>query len=284
MSELTSLHPYDPAFVARYVAAVRGELTPGELVPAAAAWAEGELARAQRGYERALRGSEAGANAFSYGLARFLAATEPIFLVPGAGFTQLEARYDRGIGMLLRPPSRLFADAGLETIAARTMPIRLDVSGGSMGGAFVAPALVPELQNLLDRHTERLAQRMSEAELDAPALLGVLLEAAAYAADRGLGLIEAIDVVVPSVPESEPPGLRLVVPDRKRLDRALRKRLEEATRPPKQPGFLARVFGRGTANPSSNGQEPSRKWRGGNDVTPPPDPAWEEARNGGLPE
>ena len=284
MSELTSLHPYDPAFVARYVAAVRGELTPGDLLPAAATWAEGELTRARSGYERALRGSEAGANAVSYGLARFLAATEPVFLVPNAGFTQLEARYDRGIGMLLRPPSRLFGDAGLETVAARAMPIRLDVSGGGMGGALVPPALVPELRSLLDRHTERLARRMSEAELDAPALLGVLLEAAVYAADNGLGLIEAIDVVVPGVPESAPPGLRLVAPDRQRLDRALRKRLEEAARPPKEPGFFARVFGRGASNPSANGQEHGRKWRGSNDVTPPPDPAWEEARNGGLPE
>ena len=283
MSDLTSLHPYDPAFVARYVAAVMGELASAELLPGAPAWAERELERVRRGYQRALDGSEAGANAVSYGQARFLAATEPVFRVPGAGFTQLEARYDRGAGMLLRPPSRLFGDAGLDTVAARAMPIRLDVSGGSMGGAFVPPALVPELRVLLDRHTERLARRMSEAELDAPALLGVLLEAAAYAVERGLGLLEAMDIVVPGVPESEPPGLRLIVPDRKRMDRALRKRLEEASRPPKEPGFLARVFGRGASNPGLNGQEAGRKWRGSNDVTPPPAPAWEEPRNGGRP-
>src|SRR3712207_7989765 len=62
-----------------------------------------------------------GANAVSYGLARLLGAVEPVFFVPGLGFTQLEAKFDRGIGMLLRPPSRLFGDAGLETIAARAM-------------------------------------------------------------------------------------------------------------------------------------------------------------------
>jgi len=284
MSELASLHPYDPAFVPRYVAAVRRELAPGELLPGASAWAERELERARRGYERALGGSEAGANALTYGLARLLAATEPVFLLPGAGFTQLEARYDRGIGMLLRPPSRLFGDAGLETAAARAMPIRLDVSGGMMGGAFMPAPLVPELRELLEQHTARLALRMTEAELDAPALLGVLMEAAGYASDRGLGLIEAMDVVVPGVPASEPPGLRLVVPDRKRLERGLRKRLEEASRPPKEPGLLARLFGRGSTNPGHDSLTEARRWRGANDVTPPPDPVMQETRNGGRPE
>jgi hypothetical protein len=113
MSELSTLHPFDPAFVARYVAAVQGHMTAEELLPAAPTWAEREIERARIGYTRAAAGSEAGANAVSYGLARMLAAAEPVFFLPGMGFTQLEAKYDRGIGMLLRPPSRLFGDAGL---------------------------------------------------------------------------------------------------------------------------------------------------------------------------
>jgi hypothetical protein len=273
MSELSTLHPYDPAFVVRFVAAVKGDLAAGELLPDAPAWAEREIERVRLGYARAGAGSEAGANAVSYGLARMLGAVEPVFFVPGLGFTQLEAKFDRGIGMLLRPPSRLFGDAGLETIAARAMPIRLDASGGGiMGGAFMPPAQLPRFCDLLEQRLDRLARRMAEAELDAPAFLGVLLEASAYAADRGLGLYEAADVVVPGVAASEPPGLRLVTPDRKRLQRDLRRRLEAAARPPKEPGFLARMLGRGLVAPRQVDPEDARRWRGNNDVTPPPEP------------
>lgn len=278
MSELTTLHPYDPGFVARYVAAVRGELAAADLLPEAPRWAEQELARARRGYERALRGDEIGANQVSYGLARFLAATEPIFLLPGAGLTQIEARYDRGLGMLLRPPSRLFADAGLEIAAARAMPIRLDASAGSMGGAFLPPTLATQFRDTVEDRLERMARRMTEAELDAPALLGVLREAATDAAARGLGLFEAVDVVVPGVAASEPPGLRPIVPDRKRLDREFRKRLEDAARPPREPGLISRLLGRGERSAGKPNPEDGRRWRGMNDVTPPPEPAATEGQ------
>jgi hypothetical protein len=140
-----------------------------------------------------------------------------------------------------------------------------------MGGAFMPPAQLPRFRDLLEQRLDRLARRLAEAELDAPAFLGVLLEASAYAGDRGLGLYEAIDVVVPGVSASEPPGLRLVAPDRKRLERDLRRRLEAAARPPKEPGFLARVLGRGGAVPRADGPEDGRRWRGNNDVTPPPE-------------
>jgi hypothetical protein len=279
MSELTTLHPYNAETVARYAAAVRGDTAPHALLPAAPDWIERELDRARRGYARGLTGNETGANAVSYGLARLLAASEPVFLTPGAGFTQFEARIDRGIGMLLRPPSRLFADAGLETAAARAMPIRLDASGGSMGGAFMPPHLVPQWRDLLEQRLDRLARRMTEAELDAPALLGLLLETARYAGGLGLGLYEATDVFVPGVSESEPPGMRVAVPDRKRLERGLRQRLEAASRPPKQPGLLARLLGRGTSarEEDRDGRHP---WKV-HDVTPPPDPEWREGRDEG---
>ncbi|MBA2597244.1 MAG: hypothetical protein H0V00_11545 [Chloroflexia bacterium] len=271
MSELTTLHPYDPAFVARYVAAVKGELAPGELLAAAPQWAEREIARAQSGYARAGSGSETGANAVSYGLARLLGATEPVFFVPGLGFTQLEAKVDRGIGMLLRPPSRLFSDAGLETAAARVLPIRLDASGGLMGGAVMPPALAPRFRDLLEQRMDRLARRMAEAEMDAPAYVGILLEAATYAAERGLGLYEAADAVAPGMAESYPPGMRLVAPDRKRLDRELRQRLEAAARPPREPGLIARLMGRGAPPARGKEAENGRRWGGNTDVTPPPE-------------
>ena len=272
MSEFATLHPYDPQFVRAYVAAVRGELPGAELLPAAPDWASRELARAQRGYQRALTGDEAGANMVSAELARLLGAGMPVYFVPGAGLTQLEARFDRGLGMMLRPPSRLFMDAGLESLAARRMPIRLDASGGSMGGAFLSPALVPQFRAHIEARLERLARRMAEAEMDAPAYVGILLEATTYAEARGLGLFEAADVVVPGVVESEPPGLTLLQPDRKRLDKPLRQQLEEAARPPKEPGLFARIF-RG-AKPAQTyiALDDPRLWRGLNDVTPPPEP------------
>ena len=280
MSDRATLHPYDPAFAARYVAAVRGDLTAGELLPSAPAWATAEIDRARVGHARAGGGNEAGANAVSYGLARVLGAVEPVFFVPGLGFTQLEAKFDRGAGMLLRPPSRLFADAGLEIAAARAMPIRLDAAGGIMGGAYMPPAQVPRFRELLEERMDRLARRMAEAELDAPAFLGMLLEVSAYAAERGLGVYEAADVVVPGIPASEPPGLRLIAPDRKRLDRDLRQRLEAAARPPREPGFFGRLFARGGAAARGDNPEEPRRWRGNNDVTPPPEPGPDTVREG----
>ena len=275
MSEFATLHPYDPAFVTAYVAAVKGEVAPADLVPPAPAWAEQEINRARRGYARALerQKDEAAVNAISLGLARMLSVTQPVFFVPDMGFTQIEARFDRGLGMLLRPPSRLFLDAGLETRVARTMPIRLDASGGSMGGAFLPPSLTGQFRELLEARMERLARRMAEAEMDGPAYIGQLLDVAAYVADSGLGLYEATDVFVPGVLESQPPGIRLLQPDRKRLSKELRLRLEEAARPTREPGLFARLLGRGRPAPvrdEAAWDEP-RIWRGINDVTPPPE-------------
>ena len=276
MSEFATLHPYDPQFVRAYVAAVRGELPGAELLPGAPDWANRELARAQRGYRRALTGDEAGANMVSHELARLLGAGMPVYFVPGAGLTQLEARFDRGLGMLLRPPSRLFMDAGLESAAARRMPIRLDASGGSMGGAFLSPTLVPQFRAQIEARLERLARRMAEAEMDAPAYVGILLEATTFAESHGLGLFEAADVVVPGVVESEPPGLTLLQPDRKRLAKPLRQQLEEAARPPKEPGLFARIFRGAKPAQTHVALDDPRLWRGVNDVTPPPEP--QEAR------
>jgi hypothetical protein len=49
-----------------------------------------------------------------------------------------------------------------------------------------------------------------------------------------------------------PPGTRIVVADRKRVEPALRKRIELAAKPAKKPGLLARMLGRGAR--SGNGR------------------------------
>jgi len=245
VAELCSLHPLDLDLVARYARALMADGDDRDLVPADPDWGASTLDAARRGYERALAGNEAGANIVTYGLARILATAQPTFLLPSAGLTVWEARIDRGIGMLLRPPSRLFGDAGVPVPAARAMPIRLDLHRGSMGGAHVPARLVPNLAKLLDERTERLLRRLAEAELDGVAILGLLMDACAYATDRGLGLYEALDVVTPEAPDADPPGLQLRVADRKRLDPTLRRRLEDVAKPPKPPGIVARLLGRG---------------------------------------
>jgi hypothetical protein len=249
MTELSTLHPLDPAVVDRYLAAIAREET-GDggadlLVPADPTWSRRLLVSARRGYAGALAGRESGANAVSYGLAQLLATAHPTFYLPGASFSLWEARIDRGLGMLLRPPSRLFGEAGLAVPAARAMPIRLDLGAGLMGGAFIPARLVPELERQLDARAERLVRRLLDAELDGVAVLGLVMEATAYASDRGLGLFEATDVVVPEAPEGDPPGAVVIGPDRKRLAPALRHRLEEAAKPPKKPSLADRLFRRG---------------------------------------
>jgi hypothetical protein len=239
--ESSSLHPFDLETVHAYVAALNG----AEDGLAGDDWAAALIEAARRGYDRARQGDEAGAAAVGYGLARLLAARYPSFVGEGLSLTAWEARFDRGAGMLMRPPARLFGEEGLDTWAARAMPIRLHPAYGLMGGAFVPARLVPELERRIETRLARLARRLVEAELDAVAILGLLLAAVGYARERGLGLYEGEGVVVPEEPASIPPGGRVVLADRKGLDPALRRRLEAAARPPKQPGLIARLFGRG---------------------------------------
>lgn len=241
-----SLHPLDPAVVDRYVRALTGDgaqaLGLGTPDPA---WEAALLARGRDAYRRAREGSEEGANAVSHGLALALATAQPTFATPGLALTTLEARIDRGIGMLIRPPSRLFADAGLPPAAAWAMPIRLDLARGTMGGAFVPARLVPDLERLIETRSARLLRRLAEAELDNVAVLGLLIDACATARRQGFGLYEALDAVVPDAPEADPPGARVVTADRRRLDPALRGHLEALAKPPKPPGLVARLLGRG---------------------------------------
>ncbi|MCC6313901.1 MAG: hypothetical protein IT337_07790 [Thermomicrobiales bacterium] len=255
MPEESTLHPFDEETVRRYVAAVRGDAAPETVVPNDPNWSRRVVERARAGYARAVAGDEAGANAVSLGLARALAALQPTFVLPGAALTPWEARIDRGVGMLMRPPSRLFGEAGLAVPAARAMPIRLDPGAGMMGGAFVPARLVPQLRAQLEAREARLVRRMTAAEMDGVALYGQMLTAAAYAEERGLGLYEALDAVTPGERDANPAAAIVLLPDRQRLDPALRHRLEEAAKPPRKPGLIARLRGRSADPP---GPPPAR--------------------------
>ncbi len=224
--EWMSLHPLDTERVSEFYR----QLRPGD--------------PAYDGLLAARAGDGRGSAQLTLGLARFIAMGEPIFFQEGLSLTTLEARIDRGIGMLMRPPSRLFIDAGLEPAAAHALPIRLDLQQGSMGGAYVPARLIPDLRRLLDERTARILRRLAEAEYDAVATLGLLIEAVDDVAARGLGLYEAIDAIAPDRPAVLPRGSRLLQADPNRLDRDLRKRLQTALKPEKQPGLVSRLLGR----------------------------------------
>ncbi len=247
---VVSLHPLRPEIAERYVAALEGTHEPP---PAWSAWwnesLRGALAKARTGDERA-------ANQISLGLAWALGATEPSYLIPGFGLSIWEARIDRGIGMLLRPPSRLFLDAGLNAETARAMPIRLDPQMGMMGGAYVPPRLVPDLHELLESRFERTVRRLVEADYDPVAILGPVHEAVDRARTQGHGLFEALDAFGPD--GQGMPGMRVIMADPKRMDKALRRRIEAAQRVPRKAGLLVRLFGRApVSHPiSENGHLP----------------------------
>ena len=184
------------------------------------------------------RGDSRAPDLVSHALATFLAEQRPSFVLFEISLTNWEAQIDRGVGMLLRPPARLLIDAGMERALAQRFPIRLDHTKGMMGGAFVPPHLIGQLERLLEDRLERHLRRLVEANLDAVANMGLMLQALAYAREQGTGLLEAIDVV-----DDLDPSMRVVVADRKRLPRELRSRLEVKAKPPRRPGLLARMLG-----------------------------------------
>ena len=63
-----------------------------------------------------------------------------------------------------------------------------------------------------------------------------------------------VRLVVDGVPSSAPPGAEVVYPDSRRIPKDTRRRLEEAARPPKPPGLLSRLLGRGGG--SGRGESP----------------------------
>ncbi len=248
MSETTVLHPFRESDARDWVLALHGQIDAATLVPADPAWASALLDRTRAALDRVAMKDEAAANRVTFGFASLLATRHPIFLMPNAALTQIEARIDRGLGMHMRPPSRLFLDAGMDPATARALPIRLDPAMSMMGGCWIPARLMPTVAETIALHEQRILRRMAEAELDAAPMYAQLRDVVAYCVGNSLSLYESVDVITPGVASSLPPGGQVVVPDAKRLDKAERKRLEEMAKPPKpekEPGLLSRLLRRG---------------------------------------
>lgn len=180
-------------------------------------------------------------NGLTFGFAAWLATQHPVFAQKGLSLSSWEARVDRGAGMVMRPPSRLFIDAGLDPAIARGMPIRIEGGDTMMGGAWVPARLMNQYLDRLDRNLERSVRRLNDAELDGAALMGLMFETARYATEREMGLYEAVDLIDPADQGSWPRGARVVT---RTTDKALIERIRLATQPPKEPGLIARLLGR----------------------------------------
>ena len=155
----------------------------------------GDNALGARALELLRRGDSRGPDQLGEALTTFLADRHPIFVLTEISLTNWEAQIDRGIGMMMRPPARLFIDAGMERPLAQQMSIRLDHNAGSMAGAFVPAHLVGQFDGMLEERLQRHLRRLREAELDPIANVGLLLQAVAFAKSNGTGLIEATGVV-----------------------------------------------------------------------------------------
>lgn len=240
--QLMSIHLVDIAAAEAFIAAVLGD-PPADATGQRRAWIEGAVASGRRGLSSAATGDETGANAVSLALAQVLATVQPSFVQPGVSLSTIEAIVDRGVGMLLRPPSRLVTELGLPVPVARAMPIRLDATSAMMGGAYMPAALVPQFRDHLVARDTRFVRRLHDAGYDAVATYGLLLEMATLATDRGLGLLEAVDAVIADAGAPNPPGADIRVADVKRMDPAEVRRLTESLKPPKR-SLMDRLTGR----------------------------------------
>lgn len=245
----SALHPFDPAIAEPFVLGLRGVANTAHLPGLDPIWSEQILSTARAGYERASAGQERGFHEITAAFGQTVAAFHPTFQHDGLSLTSWEAQIDRGAGMLLRPPARFLIEAGLDPVIARQLAIRLDFTLGMMGGAYVPPRLVPQLASLLEHRFDRLVKRLVAAEIDPLPHMSLLIEAVTYASERGLGLYETLGVVVPEAAHALPPGTQVVVFDRKRIDPELRKRIELAAKPVKEPGRLSRLLNRSKPAP-----------------------------------
>ena len=236
---VVSLHPIALEVVHRYV----GDIT-GSAVMAGPSPRRDDV-------EWARRGNETAANRLTYGLALALAEVGPVYCHTDFGLSFWEAQVDRGLGMLLRPPSRMFMDAGLDAQTARVMPIRLDPQLGMMGGAYLPARLVGKALEQFEEHLERTVKRLVNAEIDPLPVTGLMHEALHQARAHGVGLYEAQDVVGPG--GEGRPGMEIVLPDQRRWDRDFVEQVVDFATPPKTPGLLQRLFGRPGG---ANGQGP----------------------------
>lgn len=228
--ELISLHPFDELIAETYVAAIRGDAAPRQ------EWTWWSNAYPEA-FGRLPDQRETDAHTLTTGLSLAMTEAHPAFVQQGFGFTTWEARIDRGMGMLMRPPARALIDAGIDRHLTLHIPIRLDVQGGGMmGGSFVPARLISQLRQILDDRLERTARRIRDAEMDPYRILSLMQDAVSYAESNALGLIEALDIVQP--------GMRVIEADeRKKIDPTLRARIDVALEGEKKPGFFGRLFG-----------------------------------------
>ncbi len=225
--QLITMHLYSPEIATRYVQALRGEISP------AWSWWDDELKDMMK---QPL--SEIAANRISSGLALAMADDLAIFHCEGLGLTPWESTIDRGLGMLMRPPARAFVDNGVHPLLLHSMPIRLDLQGGIMAGAWIPPHLIDKFDQLIDARLELWAKRLNEAESDPYPLLAAMRMVADEARTTGLGVIEAINVIQPGTPVIE-------TPNRKKMDAQLRARIDGALAEEKT-GFLNKLFRKGS--------------------------------------
>lgn len=224
-----SLHPVTIDLVEHFLGAIEGTSTDDQTI-----------VQARDGLQRLIAGDSRGPDAVSSALALYLTAHNPVFVSAEISLSGWEASIERGIGMLMRPPSRLFVDAGMERSIAQRFPIRLDKSGGAMSGAYVPPTLIPQLHELLVSRLKRQLLRLVDAEMEPVLAMAGLLGAVSWAHSNGTGLLEAADVVYPGMPAREIVQLT----NRKQVDPGLRAEFEELIKPQKKPGMVARLMGR----------------------------------------
>ena len=216
--EIVSLHPVDDETVRAYLDTVEAGVL-----------------------DRAASGSARAANQVTFGLAESLARQSPSFASRPFGLSFWEAQVDRSMGMMMRPPSRLFIAAGMDRRVAATMPIRLEAQAGTMGGAWIPARLIGETLDAFDAHLERSAKRLLDAEIDPPLAIELMRAALIHAQERRLGLFEAQDLIVPGV---SVPGQTVIGPDLERLPPEVLARIEAVIVPPKKPGLLDRLLRR----------------------------------------
>lgn len=223
--QLITIHLYDPDIASAYVRALSGGERPDW------SWWQPDLPEVF-----ASEMDESAANCIGVGLVRAMADTHPSYHEDGFGFTTWEAQFDRGIGMYMRPPARVFVDNGVSPAVTGRMPIRLDLQGGIMAGAWIPPHLIPNLDQLIETRLEIWAKRIHEAEMDPYPLLAAMRLVCDDAVRNGLGLIEAINVFEP--------GMRVVAtPDKKRMNADIRTRIDAALKEDKQ-SLMDKLFRR----------------------------------------
>ena len=179
--------------------------------------------------------------ALTGGLGAWLARRQPVFAADGLSLTGWEARVDRGISMMLRPPSRLFVEAGVAPERVRILPVRVDLHGAMMGGCYIPSHLIPQVEERLDQKLEVTVRRMTEGELDAVRLQSVMMAAARYARENGLGLFEVSGLIDSQDSRTWPPGGIVVSQP---VDQLIVDRITAVLHPPKPPGRINRLFNR----------------------------------------